>query len=344
MQELTLSIRFASSITFPLRSLPDDGFRYVYAVCSKTGTDALIEFTQEKIKFDDNVNDFYFLLGVLHSVVDDVRVLSITIGTTTINGALIRTGTISSLDMQTYFNLDSGEIKGKIKFLNGSDGFTSIDGGLLMSEVIEVGEDGDVNAFVSGKTDVSDTTGVSVRFGAGADYAGRNTAPFRVQQNGKMIAENAEIRGKIFAQSGEIADFKIEGSQIMQTTTFNGGPWTIYSTYTSITSSSILYRTIQTSVDDIKEVVFGTTSAPSTGFLGAMALIRNNIIDPLPGSRNVALRLESKNAANSIALEIGAGDIAIGSRKGQSGLFQYRDQNGVTQALEFEKGILVAHS
>lgn len=324
--------------------LPDDEYRYVYAVCSKTSTDAVIEFTQEKIKFDDDVNDFYFLLGVLHSVVDDVRVLSITIGTTTINGGLIRTGTISSLDMQTYFNLNTGEIKGKIKFLNGSDGFTSIDGGLLMSEVIEVGEDGNVNAFVSGKTDVGDTTGTSVRFGAGSDYDGRNNAPFRVQQNGKLIAENAQIQGTIFAQSGEIAGFKIESSQIKYTTAFNGGPWTPYSTYTAIAPSSILYRTIQTSADDIKEVVFGTTSAPSTGDLGAMASIRNNIIDPLPGSKNVALRLESKNAANNIALQIIGGDISIGSNTGKTGIFQYKDQNGANQNLQFEKGILVAHS
>jgi len=325
-------------------TLPDDGFRYVYAVCSKSGTDAVIEFTQEKIKFDDDVNDFYFLLGILHTVVDDVRVLSITIGTTTINGGLIRTGTISSLDMQTYFNLDTGEIKGKIKFLNGSDGFTSIDGGLLMSEVIEVGDEVNVNAFVSGKTDVGDTTGTSVRFGAGAEYEDRNTAPFRVQHNGKMIAENAEIKGKIFAQSGEIADFKIEGSQIMQTTTFNGGPWTIYSTYTSITSSSILYRTIQSSVDDIKEVVFGITSAPSTGDYGAMALIRNNIIDPLPGSRNVALRLESKNAANNIALQIINGDIAIGSNTGKTVQILYKNQNLQDRHLDFQNGILIGYT
>ncbi|MFP3548540.1 hypothetical protein SB748_34705, partial [Rhizobium sp. SIMBA_035] len=81
----------------------------------------------------------YFLIGILHSVVDDVRVLSITVGTTTINGGLIRTGIISSLDGQMPINLDTQEIKGKIKFTDGSDGFTSIDNGLLMSQVIEVG-------------------------------------------------------------------------------------------------------------------------------------------------------------------------------------------------------------
>ncbi|MEG1020042.1 MAG: hypothetical protein RSE50_00875 [Myroides sp.] len=187
-------------------TLPDDGFRYVYAVCSKTGTDAVIEFTQEKIKFDDNVNDFYFLLGILHTVVDDVRVLSITIGTTTINGGLIRTGIISSLDMQTYFNLDTGDIKGKIKFLNGSDGFTSIDGGLLMSQIIEVGDETERNAFISSITDDGDE---SIRIGAGAPYSDKNNAPFRVLDNGKMIAENAEIKGKIKSDEGSIGGWQI---------------------------------------------------------------------------------------------------------------------------------------
>src|SRR5690606_22028730 len=69
---------------------------------------------------------YYFLVGILHSVVEGVRVLSITIGTTTINGGLIRTGIITSLDGQTSFNLNTGEITGKITFLPGSNAFNQI--------------------------------------------------------------------------------------------------------------------------------------------------------------------------------------------------------------------------
>nr|WP_315026099.1 hypothetical protein [uncultured Chryseobacterium sp.] len=205
------------NISENVETIPDDQFRYVYGKCSKTNQSGSIVFSQEQIKFDSDANDYYFLIGVLHSVVDNVRVLSITVGTTTINGGLIRTGIISSLDGQMTINLDTQEIKGKIKFTDGSDGFTSIDNGLLMSQVIEVGNETERNAFISSVTDAGPE---SVRFGAGADYAHKNNAVFKVLQNGKMIAENAEIKGKIDAESGTIGGvngWKITSSTLTST-------------------------------------------------------------------------------------------------------------------------------
>lgn len=182
-----------------IETIPDDQFRYVYGKCSKTSQTGTIVFSQEQIKFDSDANDYYFLIGILHSVVENVRVLSITVGTTTINGGLIRTGTISTQDGQSYWNLETGQMKAKITFLNGSDGFTSIDGGLLMSQVIEVGNETERNAFISSVTDAGPD---SIRFGAGADYAHKNDAVFKVLQNGRMIAQNAKITGEITATSG----------------------------------------------------------------------------------------------------------------------------------------------
>lgn len=189
------------NISENVETIPDYQFRYVYGKCSKTDQTGTIVFSQEQIKFDSDANDFYFLIGILHSVVENVRVLSITVGTTTINGGLIRTGIISSLDGQMTINLDTQEIKGKIKFTDGSDGFTSIDNGLLMSQVIEVGNNIERNAFISSVTDAGPD---SIRFGAGADYAHKNDAVFKVLQNGKMIAQNADVKGKIDADSGII--------------------------------------------------------------------------------------------------------------------------------------------
>lgn len=114
------------------QTLPDSAARYVYGKCSKTGTIGTIFLSQEQIKFDQDVNDYYFLIGVLHSVSEGVRVLSITIGTTTINGGLIRTGIISSLDGQTYFNLNTGEIKGKITFTNDSPAFEQVNNAIVI--------------------------------------------------------------------------------------------------------------------------------------------------------------------------------------------------------------------
>lgn len=113
-------------------TLPDDNYRYVYAKCSKTGSAGSIFYTQSQIKFDTDPNDYYFLLGILHTVVEGMRVLSITVGTTTINGGLVRTGIISSLDGQTSFNLNTGEIKGKITFTNDSPAFQQMNDAIVI--------------------------------------------------------------------------------------------------------------------------------------------------------------------------------------------------------------------
>lgn len=107
-------------------TIPDNDYRYVYAKASKTTLTASIYLSKSQIPFDSDVNDFYFLVGILHSVVDGVRVLSITIGTTTISGGLVRTGIISSLDGTTTFNLNTGEITGKITFSSGSSGYANL--------------------------------------------------------------------------------------------------------------------------------------------------------------------------------------------------------------------------
>ncbi|WP_426473452.1 phage tail protein [Chryseobacterium balustinum] len=316
-------------------TLPDDGFRYVYAVCDKSGTDAVIEFTQDKIKFDDDVNDFYFLLGILHTVVDDVRVLSITIGTTTINGGLIRTGTISSLDMQTYFNLDTGEIKGKIKFLNGSDGFTSIDGGLLMSQIIEVGDDTERNAFISSITDDGDE---SIRIGAGAPYSDKNNAPFRVLDNGKMIAENAEIIGKINATEGYIGGV-------------NG--WKITATTLTSTLGKLLFGEFNSAGELISGISISSDNYPGNPTWRNRFRIFSNTnesnvfnlaadISATGTGVNTALRLNATGSTvGNVALEIMSGGITIGSQTGKSAYIQYKDNSGNNKGMQFVNGILV---
>ena len=108
-------------------TIPDNDYRYVYAKASKTTSTASIFLSKNQIPFDSDVNDYYFLVGILHSVVDGVRVLSITIGTTTISGGLVRTGIISSLDGLTSFNLNTGEIKGKITFLSSDGDYNDLD-------------------------------------------------------------------------------------------------------------------------------------------------------------------------------------------------------------------------
>lgn len=110
---------------------------------SKTTTIASIYLSKDKKQYDSNPNDYYFLVGVLHTVVDGVEVLSLTIGTTTISGGLVRTGILSSLDGQASFNLNIGEIKGKITFSSGSSGYENLidkpDLSSLVNNIIQIG-------------------------------------------------------------------------------------------------------------------------------------------------------------------------------------------------------------
>src|SRR3546814_7604688 len=52
---------------------------------------------------------------------DGYRGISATYGATTINGRSIKTGIIYSQDGQTWFDLDTGEFRGKFTFTDGTD-------------------------------------------------------------------------------------------------------------------------------------------------------------------------------------------------------------------------------
>lgn len=92
-------------------SLVDATPYYIYAKCTKDpGYTGQVVVDSVQRKFDDDPTYYYFLIGVLHSVVDGVRGVSLTYGQTIINGKFIRTGKIESTDGQVYFDLDNNEI------------------------------------------------------------------------------------------------------------------------------------------------------------------------------------------------------------------------------------------
>jgi len=140
------------SVSSLVTTVADNDYRYVYVKASKTTTTATIHLSKDKIQYDSDPNDYYFLVGILHSVVDGVRVLSLTIGTTTISGGLVRTGIISSLDGQTTFNLNTGEIKGKITFLSSNGDYNDIGDAL-----------DDVSANVNYRVEILSTNGNAFR-------------------------------------------------------------------------------------------------------------------------------------------------------------------------------------
>lgn len=91
---------------------------YIYAKCQKVGTAGSIIFSTSKITVDEDPSFYHFFVGIVNSVDPElnVRSVALTYGFTTVNGKFIRTGRIQSNDGNTYFDLDTGEIGGKITF------------------------------------------------------------------------------------------------------------------------------------------------------------------------------------------------------------------------------------
>ncbi|MDV4078132.1 hypothetical protein CMT44_04100 [Elizabethkingia anophelis] len=208
-----------------------------------------------------------------------------------------------------------------------TDNFTSIQGGLVMSNIMSVGSTQmQQNAFISG---VTDNGALSIRIGVGANYANKDAAPFRVLDNGKMFASNAEITGVINANSGRIGQFNIQGSSLIASST--GQPdnsWAPWSSFAMITPEMVMFRTNGANTDSVKEAGFGITQSAGTGSDGAMGFIKHNIQNY--GGTNIGLRVQAKNATENIALDILDGDIRVKGQKGYTGQWRgFWVQNGL---------------
>lgn len=101
---------------------------YIYARCSTTEASGVITLSTTSKAVCSEVGYYNFLIGVLNSVVTDAdggrpgRIVSLTYGSSTINGRFVRTGRIESNGGgKCYFDLDNDEIGGVIHFV-GSDG------------------------------------------------------------------------------------------------------------------------------------------------------------------------------------------------------------------------------
>jgi len=107
--------------------LGSDAAYYIYAKCEKSGASGSILFTTTQILVDSDSNFFHFLIGVINSVGEnDERAIALMYGFSTINGRFIKTGRVQSADGHTYFDLDTGEISGKITFSSGSTGYNNL--------------------------------------------------------------------------------------------------------------------------------------------------------------------------------------------------------------------------
>ena len=107
--------------------LDSDTTYYIYAKCDKNGDGGQIVFSDIQYQADAEGGYYYFLCGILSSVMTGAdgsqsenpnpsRDVALTYGSTTLNGRYINTGRIQSRNGDTFFDLDSGEIGGNIDF------------------------------------------------------------------------------------------------------------------------------------------------------------------------------------------------------------------------------------
>jgi hypothetical protein len=106
---------------------------YIYARCQKSSSAGNIILDTVQRKVEHEAGYYTFMVGVLNSVQTDTgglrpaRLVSLTYGSSTVNGRFIKTGRIeSSGGGGAYFDLDNGEIGGKISFKSGSSGYANI--------------------------------------------------------------------------------------------------------------------------------------------------------------------------------------------------------------------------
>lgn len=96
---------------------------YIYARCNKNNNSGQIVITREQHTVESEANFYWFWIGVVNSVDSELkaRSISLTYGFTMINGRFIKTGCIQSADGETYFDLDNGEIGGRIVFTSNGE-------------------------------------------------------------------------------------------------------------------------------------------------------------------------------------------------------------------------------
>jgi len=220
---------------------------------------------------------------------------------------------------------------------------TAIDRSIVTSGTIQLA--GDKNAVWAGITGQG-TTDDSVRFWAGASYINRNTAPFRVNQEGRVFGrtsievEGNDGSGNYVGQAGmagwriedpeddgirfyagadyenrAAAPFQVDGEGAMRATKGKIGGLTIEGQSltnrnedgTFDTEAQIIFR------DDPNDVflAIGTNILPSTAFpTTALARVTNNEVKSAP-SVNVGAMFEASGAYENYAIYAGTGNSLI---------------------------------
>lgn len=177
----------------------DDISYYCYIRCAVdialTSGDIIFSQTQYKTKGTDGY--YYFLVGTLQSVLDNMRQFYTSYGFTFINGRSIVTGKVQGYNSSTYFDLDKDEIGGRIKFLDG-----------LISGMIGISDDeGNINAGMQGDSAVN----IAAWFGGNYQRALDGTAQIIFYKDGTFQFAEGAFRGD--AAGNIITDVAVSASE-----------------------------------------------------------------------------------------------------------------------------------
>lgn len=189
---------------------------YVYAKVERNGNMGSWLTTTEKIKFDERANYYHFLCYLLYTPKNGKREAEAMYGNVMMHGGQITAGRIKSTNGKAYFDLDTGEISGRINFTNVNEvkdlisdnerikrleektsfiGSTIIDGDVVATGTIITGNNQGANAGITGEGGSKD-----VFLWGGTGFANRREAPISLTRDGKLVIRHGN--GKIGFEIG----------------------------------------------------------------------------------------------------------------------------------------------
>lgn len=303
---------------------------FVYAKCEREGSAGTIIIDSAQIKVDQDPMFYHFIIGHLSSVITNpdgsnpARILSLTYGSTTINGRFIKTGRIeSSGGGSTYFDLDEGVIGGNIRFL--SDGIekdvdteisaakdaaenaqadvniaksitdkfgTTIDGGLINTVTMLLREAGSTTE-TAGITGIQGENLDNPAFWAGGTYqqAIDNIAKAIIRHDGSVKFTDAEITGTIHATSGDIGGWTLGNYRIGKTQDPNQS-----ATYDGLA----LYDDFIKFSNGAAAAFIGSNVLPASTGATAVGRFENKIYNPY--GTNYGIFIDTENANRNVAI------------------------------------------
>jgi len=213
-------------------------------------------------------------------------------------------------DSNHYAKYENGEleIQAKVKILSGSEGadnilpwvqtdtsggVTTVAGGAVLSKVIGVEHDGEMIAGINSTDNWDDPDYGKLTFFSGtSNTVTPDAAAYRAYEDGtvilnKLIANNADVSGKITSGSGQIGGFKISSSNLVSS---------------SGSTSMTLSREVLGFSDSDATVLLGQNVMPATSSgIASLRIDSNHPVDAPDGLENIGayISVTGANRTNS---------------------------------------------